>query len=422
MKRFRMIMGGAMLCAAVPSLATASVQADLEDVIACLPGDSFCTPLDVNVTSPAASSSPPAGSWSGQGGYYAPFVALTPEQQAIEFDTAVAPSEVGGDFDLENQELPDPDAAGGAEAPFGYGNVWTPQAAICPTSEGYTYGAYSKTWQTSGRLGRGLFTSGYLASYTLGAESKLGANRVYSDALASIDVQVFGGPLHAVAQVVTDIRGTTRTHNASLKAAGVTLWSHADMFAVDVLDKTILTKEELLYKTPNVFYDRAMTREWLGINYPFWIGPVPVVIRATADGDLGIQGKVVLGSQAIGAVVTPHGHIGANVSASVNVRIAEVGVKGALSLINLDTPLTGVLTVAPQLNGKGRFRYDLSMDSRTQLLSGSVKAFAKIGYAGWPFRRRPLVKEFPVTLASWNGIEQKHTAAQANGCLGQFSY
>lgn len=338
--------------------------------------------------------------WSGLAGTtFAPFQALTSEQQAVELRGAIPVKEASATATETRINLP-VYASKTEVLPYGFGNTeilaLTRQSEACPTTLAAPVGSFNKVWSKSNTYGNSTFGSGYSASLTLDATGATGTanDRISAEAKAKANVTVLGATGGLEGYAYGKIQNTTASDNMYLKVLGATVWSHTGAATMSA--------------------NPSWTRTLASASTLIWLGPVPVTLSASGSGTLGVQASFGYSGGLLSAKARPYGNLKATASAGVDLLVAAAGVSANLTLINASLPAVASLSLLTATDGKSQFRYDLDLDASLNTLSGNVQLWAKVWYIFGS-------KKWTTTVASWSGITATYPIVDVHGCSGKFT-
>lgn len=142
---------------------------------------------------------------------------------------------------------------------------------------------------------------------------------------------------------------------------------------------SLTTTERDLFLVEKTFFKAKTT---------YMAGPFPVTVRGEVTGSVSAVGSLnAANGVAIG--VTPNANLSASADISVGAACLRAGVRGELTLINVDVPTTvGLSSTA--------CGFDVTLDSFVNMstMDGEVEVYAKACGVNWD-----------KTLVSWNGAE-----------------
>lgn len=259
------------------------------------------------------------------------------------------------------------------------------QVASCGTAAA----ELKKTWSKSDSFGDENFGAGYAVSATLAG--KRDGLEVAGD--LSADADLFGNKKNIVKA------------DAAAKAAvlGASVSENIDVF---VLGKNIFHHSRSTGTSAGSGVKLNFAKSWdvsfFSADKRFWVGPIPVKVKASAAGSAGISFDSDLGILAADATIKPSARAYVTATAGVDAWVAEAGVEGRLTLIEAAVPTIGslALTTAPGL------QYKLDSDLALSYLSGRLNVFAKA-----------LGKKYEKKIADWSGSSRSYAIGHESGCI-----
>lgn len=246
-----------------------------------------------------------------------------------------------------------------------------------------------KTWSKSDSFGDENFGAGYAVSATLAG--KRDGLEVAGD--LSADAELFGSKQNIVRA------------DAAAKAA-VLAGSVSENVDVFVLGKNIFHHSRSTGTSSGSGIKLNLAKSWdvsfFSAEKRFWVGPIPVKVKARAAGSAGINFDSDLGILAADATIKPSARAYVTATAGVDAWVAEAGVEGRLTLIEASVPTVGSLaiTTAPGL------QYKLDSDLALNYLSGRLNVFAKA-----------LGKKYEKKIADWSGTSRSYAIGHESGCI-----
>ncbi len=338
--------------------------------------------------------------WSGVGGtVYAPFQALSADQQAAELIGAI-PAAPGSATAPETPiRLPNY-AANTEPLPYGFGNTdvltTVTRSEACPTSLALPVGSFNKVWSKSNTYGSSAFRSGYSAKMTFNATGAAGSanDRISAEVATKVNATVLGATGGIEGYALAKIQNTTPSDTMYLKVLGTTVWSHSGAASFST--------------------NPSWSRTFAQTSQMIWLGPVPLSFTAKAIGTVGVQASLSNVGGKLTVAERPYTNPKAVVTASTGSAYYSVTATSNLSLINASLPSVAALTLKPALDGKSTFSYDLDLDATVTPLSGSVTLSSKIWYVFGS-------KKWTTTLANWSGVASTYTIVDVHGCAGKFT-
>lgn len=246
-----------------------------------------------------------------------------------------------------------------------------------------------KTWSKGDSFGDENFGAAYAASATV--SGKRDGMEVAGNLTADVDLfgnkqNVVKADAHAAAAVV----GRSVSENVDVFVLGKNIFHHSRSTGTSSGSGVKLN----LAKNWDVTFFTADKR--------FWLGPIPVRVKATAAGSAGINFDSDLGILAVDATIKPSAKAYATATAGVDAWVAEAGVDGRLTLIEASVPTVGsvIVTTAPGL------QYKLDSDLNLNYLSGRLNVYAKA-----------LGKRYDKKIADWSGTTRVIAIGHESGCI-----
>ncbi|MBL9003655.1 MAG: hypothetical protein JNJ46_05375 [Myxococcales bacterium] len=212
------------------------------------------------------------------------------------------------------------------------------------------------------------------------------------------------GDLTADANLFGDTKNIVKA-DASAKAAvlGASVSENVDVF---VLGKNIFHHSRSTGTSSGSGVKLNFAKSWdvsfFSASKRFWVGPIPVKVKANAAGSAGITFDSDLGILAVDATLRPSAKAFVTATAGVDAWVAEAGVEGRLTLIEASVPTVGSLhlTTAPGV------QYKLDSDLALNYLSGRLNVFAKA-----------LGKKYERKIADWSGTTRTFALGHESGCI-----
>jgi len=265
----------------------------------------------------------------------------------------------------------------------------TPVRADVPASCGTAAAELSKTWSKSDAIGDDNFGAGYQATATLSGKRD-GLELVGN---LNADVDLFGNKQNIVkadASAKAAVVGRSASENVDVYVLGRNIFHHSR--ATGTSDGSGVTLN--LAKNWDMSFFNAEKR--------FWLGPIPVKVKAAAAGSVGVSFDSNIGVLAVNATLVPSARAYATAGASVDAWVAEAGVDGRLTLIEAAVPTAGelALTTAPGVY------YKLDSDLAITYLAGRLNVFAKA-----------FGKRYEKKIADWSGTTRNIAIAHESDCL-----
>jgi hypothetical protein len=170
---------------------------------------------------------------------------------------------------------------------------------------------------------------------------------------------------------------TNDTASASFKVLGLCDWSGSQN-----LSKTFESDEYTIFEYTIIFT----------------IGPVPVKLTAKVTGKVWVTLGIALSGEGLGVMgyVIPGAELNGSMSAEVTVLIASAGIRGEITFLNINMPLTASVYYT-QYSG---LTMELEVELNLEALKGKIELIIEIGVA-W------LKKTWTMTLFEWSGIKHE---------------
>lgn len=261
--------------------------------------------------------------------------------------------------------------------------------ADVPATCGTAAAELSKTWSKSDSFGDENFGAGYVASATVNGKR----DGVEIIGKLSADAQLFGNSQNIVkvdANAKTAVVGRSASENIDVFVLGKNIFHH---------DRSTGTSDGSgvklnLAKSFDVTFFNADKR--------FWLGPIPVKVKATAAGSAGFNFDSTIGILAVNATLVPSAKAFASASASVDAWVAEAGVDGRLTLIDAAVPTAAeaAITTAPGIY------YKADSDLALTYLAGRLNVYAKA-----------FGKRYEKKIADWSGTTKNIPIIHEEGCI-----
>jgi hypothetical protein len=261
--------------------------------------------------------------------------------------------------------------------------------ADVPATCGGAAAELSKTWTKSDSFGDENFGAGYVAE----ASVKGQRDGVEIAGKLSADAQVFGSQQNIVKV------------DASAKAA-VVARSASENIDVFVMGRNIFHHSRSTGTGGGSGVNLNLVKSWdltfFKADKRFWVGPIPVKVKATAAGSAAVSFDSTIGILAVNANLTPSARAFVTASAGVDAWVAEAGVDGRLTLLDAAAPTTGEvqLTTAPGVFWK------VDSDLALTYLAGRLNVFAKA-----------LGKRYEKKIADWSGTTRNIAIIHEQDCI-----
>ncbi len=263
--------------------------------------------------------------------------------------------------------------------------------ADVPDSCGTAVAELNKTWSKSDKFGDENFGAAYAAKATL--QGKRDGLSVAGNLDA--DAMLFGNT-----QNVVKVIGKAE--------AAVVAKSASESLDVFVLGKNIFRHSRSSGTGTGTGVTLNLSKNWdvtfFNAEKRFWVGPVPVKVKAASAGSAGVSLNSNIGIFAVNATLVPSAKAYATATASVDAWVAEAGVDGKLTLIEASVPTAGQL----DLTTVGVY-YKADSDLALNYLAGRLNVFAKA-----------LGKRYEKKIADWSGTTKNYPLAHEAGCVKLF--
>lgn len=194
------------------------------------------------------------------------------------------------------------------------------------------------------------------------------ADDFHSAALvASVDATVFGEDLTIIG---VDAGASIANGAGAYSLSGTVIGGDVDIAAFD-------SSEIPLFDVEMTFFEARTT---------YMAGPFPVTVKGDVTGSVGATGSITF-NDGVQFGVTPNANLSAGADVSVGAACLRAGVRGELTLINVDVPTTLSFS-------NGACGIDIDLDSAIEMstMDGSVEVYAKACGVDWSKK-----------LVSWNG-------------------
>lgn len=263
--------------------------------------------------------------------------------------------------------------------------------ADVPDSCGTAVAELTKSWSKSDSFGDENFGAAYAATASL--QGKRDGLSVAGNLNA--DAMLFGNTQNVVkvtGKAEAAVVARSSSENLDVFVVGKNIFHHSRSSGTGSGSGVTLN----LNKSWDVTFFNADKR--------FWVGPIPVKVKATAAGSAGIAFNSNIGIFAVNATLAPSAKAFATASASVDAWVAEAGVDGRLTLVDASVPTSGQL----DLTTVGLY-YKADSDLALNYLSGRLNVFAKA-----------LGKRHEKKIADWPGSTKSLALAHEAGCVKLF--
>jgi len=263
--------------------------------------------------------------------------------------------------------------------------------ADVPDSCGTAVAELTKTWSKGDKFGDDNFGAAYAASATLRGKR----DGLSVEGNLSADAMLFGNT-----QNVVKVTGKAE--------AAVVARSSSENLDVFVVGKNIFHHSRSSGTGGGTGVTLNLNKSWdvpfFNAEKRFWVGPIPVKVKAAAAGSAGIAFNSNIGIFAVNATLVPSAKAFATAGASVDAWVAEAGVDGRLTLVEASVPTSGEL----DLTTAGLY-YKADCDLALNYLSGRLNVYAKA------FGKRHEKK-----IADWAGTTKNIALAHEAGCVKLF--
>lgn len=261
--------------------------------------------------------------------------------------------------------------------------------ADVPATCGGAAAELSKTWTKSDSFGDENFGAGYAATATVTGKrdgAELSAN-------LTADAELFGNK-----QNIVKVDG-----GAKVAVVGRSASENLDVF---VLGRNIFHHSRSSGTSDGSGVQLSLSKHWdltfFNADRRFWLGPIPVKVKATAAGSAGVSFESTIGVLAVNATLIPQAKAFATARAEVDAWVASAGVDGNLTLIDAAVPTAGEVTIT---TAPGVF-WKVDSDLGLTYLSGRLNVFAKA-----------LGKRYEKKIADWSGTTRNIAIIHEQDCI-----
>lgn len=362
---------------------------------------------------PAPTPVPTATTYVDNGVSYAAYAPMTAAQQSAALTGAVNPALVPAGSPEYTVALPSYQAY---QSAMTGGSVYEAISALDPNAPSYNVSpsyalavpcvtgatpvtTLNKVWSVSGNYGNSLFGSNYLAKLTLAMQNNAGtaSDSVSAETYGKFGVTVFGANGAVTASALGKVVASNASVNVNVMVNATTAYTKSYNYSASTSLNTTPWQTSMTLATASTLV---------------WIGPVPVTLRAQASGALGLTTTNGFYNGVLQANATPSGSVSAAASASVNLGVASAGVAASLRLIGVSVPATASVGLVNSSAGY-QVRYAANVDAVVDSLSGSVDAWAKVGFSKW-------TKKYTANIASWSGFKATYPIVALEACSSPF--
>lgn len=267
-----------------------------------------------------------------------------------------------------------------------------PTQVSAATCTGTPLAELAKTWTKGDKLGDDNFGAGYTATATVSGKR----DGLSVDGSLTATASIFGNDQNLV-KVVGDanaaVVGRSANENIDVFVMGRNVFHHGR--STGTSDGTGV--QLALNKDFSVTFFDGSKR--------FWVGPIPVHVKATAAGSAGFAFTSNIGVLAVDAQIKPTAKAFATASCSADIGVAEAGVDGNVTLVDAAVPSSGQLTLTTS-----GIDYQASSDLNLTYLAGRLNIFAK-AFIGRKYEQK---------IADWSGSARTFALAHETGCVNLF--
>ena len=269
---------------------------------------------------------------------------------------------------------------------------WAAPAQATGTCTGTPLANLSKTWTKGDKMGDDNFGAGYTATASLNGQR----DGLAVDGSLTADASIFGNDQNLV-KVLGNATAAVVGHSAS---------ENIDVF---VMGRNVFHHGRSTGTAAGAGVHLAMNKDFSVTFFDgskrFWLGPIPVRVRASAAGSAGFAFESTIGILAVDAHVTPTAKAFATASCSADIVVAEAGVDGNVTLVDATVPTSGQLTLTTS-----GIDYQASSDLTLNYLAGRLNIFAK-AFIGHRYEKK---------IADWSGSTRSFPLTHETGCVNLF--
>jgi hypothetical protein len=257
-----------------------------------------------------------------------------------------------------------------------------PFAAVRPElhlSEGVEDFSASESW--SDDYGNERFGAGLDISSSISAFNIMGIDAISANVELEATAKLFGSE-HTVARVAGHLSRT---------ASGDTVQAAALSRDVEIMGSAV--------SVPSASANSTATEDWTRTFFrrseTFMVGPVPLTVEGSIDGEVGLShvASAPSGDFSVDLQLTPFAGLDADVALGVGIRgVLAAGVSGHLNLVDVEVPTSASIDQAIRIPTGRTFDWALESDVDVTTLSGSISLWAEVLWARYSRR-----------IANWTG-------------------
>jgi|GEM_PF-2679962 len=242
------------------------------------------------------------------------------------------------------------------------------------------FGKSKTSWKSKDGFGGGYDFYGYLDVWKNGGQVP---TKTRAWGWASVNAELFGKK-KSIVTIAAEARATASSNsgNAVIAIMGHNVWSKAS--------------------SAGISYSKSYSVPFFEASATVMAGPIPVNVGAELAGYAGLTVSATPGLR--GASLSAVPNIGAELTltAGVGTAIASAGVYGAVTLADVETPVT----VSVKANGSTGIRYDVRGDLNITTCDGEVGIYASVAAFTWK-----------KAIAGWDGYTWKTNLFHKTGTL-----
>lgn len=271
--------------------------------------------------------------------------------------------------------------------------LWAaPAAHATGTCPGTPLPDLTKTWTKGDKIGDENFGAGYTATATLNGKR----DGLAVDGSLTADASIFGNDQNLVkvlGNANAAVVGKSASENIDVFVMGRNVFHHGRATGTADGSGVHLSLNKDFSVT---FFDGSQR---------FWLGPIPVRVKASASGSAGFAFESTIGIFAVDAHLTPTAKAYATASCTADILVASAGVEGNMTFIDAALPTSGQLTLTTS-----GIDYQASSDLSLTYLAGRLNVFAK-AFIGGKYQKK---------IADWSGSARTVALAHESGCVNLF--
>ncbi len=270
--------------------------------------------------------------------------------------------------------------------------LWAAPAQAGGTCTGTPLANLTKTWTKGDKIGDENFGAGYTATATINGKR----DGLAVDGNLTADASIFGNDQNIVkvlGNASAAVVGHSASENIDVFVMGRNVFHHGRSTGTADGSGVRLTMNKDFSVT---FFDGSQR---------FWLGPIPVRVRASAAGSAGFAFDSNIGVLAVDAHVRPTARAYATASCSADIKVASAGVEGTLTLVDASLPTSGQLTLTTD-----GIDYEANGDLTINYLAGRLNVFAK-AFIGGKYEKK---------IANWSGSTRDFSLVHESGCVNLF--